>query len=104
MTYFLTILLISLSFLTQIKASDEGKIRVGVVDSGLNTEKVAFKVPVCESGHIDFTPEKGQIDQIGKDNFYGHGTHVAGIIHQRVTGIIFDMSDMTTGLLKNQKN
>ena len=51
------------------------KIRVAVIDSGLDLKDPRFTNYLCESGHKDFTGE-------GFKDFFVHGTHVAGLIQQ----------------------
>lgn len=50
-------------------------IRVGVLDTGLDLKDHRFKNVLCSEGHKDFTGTGLQDD-------HGHGTHVAGLIHQ----------------------
>lgn len=48
------------------------QIKVAVIDTGLET-KYMDQVPLCESGHKDFTKE-------GLTDTHGHGTNVVGLI------------------------
>lgn len=61
-------------------------LRVAVIDTGLNL-RMASKIPLCKTGHKDFT--KTTIH-----DRHGHGTNVSGIIDQYVKNLIFkDYSD-----------
>jgi subtilisin family serine protease len=51
------------------------KIRVAVVDTGLDLEDPRFKDHLCKTDHKDFTGT-------GIRDVNGHGTHIAGIIQQ----------------------
>lgn len=53
------------------------RIRIAIIDTGLDLEDPRFKDVLCESGHRDFTR------QTLKDT-HGHGTHIAGIIKDRI--------------------
>ena len=56
------------------------KIKVAVVDTGLDLKDPRFKNHLCPTGHKNFVPGK-TID----DN-HGHGTHVSGLIEQFAYG------------------
>lgn len=89
------------SILLSISASaDVGKVRIGIVDTGLSTN-TAFKIPLCKTGHMDFTKIPTQAE-IGPD-MNGHGTHVAGIAHQRASGIVLSKTDSNSTLDKKIK-
>jgi subtilisin family serine protease len=60
-------------------------LRIGIVDTGLDVENQLFKIPLCKYGHMDFT-NKNRVRSIGLD-VHGHGTHVAGLIHQQASGL-----------------
>lgn len=54
------------------------RIKVAVVDTGLDLRDPRFQFHLCEEGHRDFTGT-------GIKDVHGHGTHVAGIIKERAT-------------------
>lgn len=51
------------------------KIKVAVVDTGLNLKDPRFQSVLCPTGHKDLTGE-------GIQDVHGHGTHMAGLIKQ----------------------
>lgn len=69
-------LILFLTFLFSFSSSAENLIKVAIIDTGLKTE-FRSKVPLCNSGHKDFTGE-------GFNDFIGHGTNVTGLITQGV--------------------
>lgn len=51
----------------------DAKLKVAVIDTGLNLKDPRFRDVLCPSDHLDFTGE-------GIEDYNGHGTHVAGLI------------------------
>lgn len=51
------------------------KIKVAVVDTGLDLKDPRFQSVLCPTGHKDFTGR-------GIEDRHGHGTHMAGLIKQ----------------------
>lgn len=81
-------------------------IRIGIADTGLSIDMQVFKVPLCKDGHRDYTVDPEKRNSIGIDN-YGHGTHVAGLIHQRAANILlnaFGDKESTETSLKELQN
>lgn len=60
------------------------QIRVAVIDTGINL-KIASKIPLCKSGHKDFTKSS-------LDDHHGHGTNVSGLIDQYAKNVTFKVS------------
>lgn len=54
---------------------DSGKIKVVVLDTGLDLKDPRFEGYLCKNGHKDFTG-------YGIEDVKGHGTHVAGLIQK----------------------
>lgn len=73
--------LIKVSLLILLTAStsfaDQKMIRVAVIDTGIDKSLADSKM-LCPDGHKDFTG-------YGLNDVDGHGTHVAGLIHQNAT-------------------
>jgi subtilisin family serine protease len=66
-------------------------IRIGVIDTGYDTNTYDIGTKICKFGHWDFTSkETRQIwdDKHTPPDNHGHGTHVAGLIHQGYVGMI----------------
>jgi subtilisin family serine protease len=55
------------------QASSDQRLRVAVIDTGLNIHDPRFADVLCPNGHRDLTGE-------GLQDENGHGTHVAGIL------------------------
>lgn len=56
-------------------SEDEGKVRVVIIDSGLDLNDPRFDGVLCKKGHKDLTGR-------GLNDVNGHGTHIAGLIQQ----------------------
>jgi subtilisin family serine protease len=68
----MTKLLVFLTFLCSFNALADTKLKVAVIDTGLDLRYVQ-SVPLCPSEHKDFTGE-------GLKDIHGHGTNVIGLI------------------------
>lgn len=56
-----------------ISAETDSRIKVAVIDTGLDLKDPRFKDVLCKTGHQDFTGTS-------LADTHGHGTHIAGII------------------------
>jgi subtilisin family serine protease len=54
-------------------------VRIAVIDTGLDTRDIRFSNILCKDGHKDFSG-------YGLKDYYGHGTHVAGLIRRQLKG------------------
>lgn len=63
-------------------------IKVAVIDTGYNSSNM-FNASLCESGHKDFTEDQIYNNGIPAD-LHGHGTNVAGLIHQHASGVVLN--------------
>lgn len=74
-------------------------IRVAIIDTGIAKE---FKGNpfLCKDGHYDFTNQ----NPLDKEKFpldtHGHGTHIAGLIHQYATGLLLEPKSKVLSLDK----
>lgn len=73
MTRLLGYLTISLILLGISSASADDRLKVAIIDSGLDLRDPRFKDVLCDSGHFDYTGE-------GMNDTISHGTHVAGLV------------------------
>lgn len=76
---FMKKLLIFLTFLISSNSLAGPLIKVAIIDTGLQT-KYTKQIPLCNSGHKDFTGE-------GFNDIHGHGTNVTGLITQGITDL-----------------
>lgn len=79
---FLTYLLLAVALIAWHQScAEENRIKVAIVDTGLDLEDPRFKHLICKDGnHYDFVLNTSNII-----DRHGHGTHVAGLI-QREAG------------------
>ena len=81
-------------------SQSETRLKVAILDTGLDLRDPRFADVLCQGGHKDFTGE-GLYDKIG------HGTHVAGIIsqmaydHTKYCLVIVKISDTVDGTEEN---
>lgn len=61
-------------------------VKVALIDSGY-TQNGIFNAELCDGGHVDFT-EDGSYDNFVPVDYRGHGTEMAGLIHQYATGVV----------------
>jgi subtilisin family serine protease len=78
----------------------ENRLKVAIIDSGLDLRDPRFADVLCQGGHKDFTGT-GLYDNLG------HGTHVAGIVsqmaydHTKYCLVIVKISDTVDGKEEN---
>lgn len=86
---------------TPLQCHAKEMIRIGIADTGLDKHP-GFPLPLCKSGHKDFTdPKVAIVNRIGEDH-QGHGTHIAGLIHQYASQLYLNGVDQDTQI-KNLK-
>lgn len=66
----------SLKFHKHISHRTHKKIKVAIVDTGLDLKDPRFKDHLCSTGHKNFVPNETL------DDINGHGTHVSGLIQK----------------------
>ena len=66
-------------------------VRVAVIDTGY-TKSDIYNASLCDGGHKDFTEDQKYDNGVPVD-FMGHGTHIAGLIHQYTEGVSLQDSD-----------
>lgn len=67
----------------------QSPIQIAVIDTGY-TQSNLFNAPLCPTGHKDFTSDQiYDVTGIPSD-LSGHGSNVAGLIHQYASNIILD--------------
>lgn len=67
-----------------ISNAENAQIRVAVIDTGYTYSNV-FNANLCKTDHKDFTEDQVYEKNVPVD-FNGHGSNVAGLIHEYATG------------------
>jgi subtilisin family serine protease len=81
---------------TDISDPDHGKIKVAVIDTGLD-ESLLNKDYLCKTGHKDFTGTS-LVDRSG------HGTHISGLIDQNVKDMFIENGETVPNILAKKVN
>lgn len=55
-------------------------LKIAVLDSGFTRSELSKDLPLCKTGHKDFTTT-------GLGDNHGHGTHITNIIYNRIRGL-----------------
>lgn len=71
--FLISMILFNSAHTIELNSNVENRVKVAVIDTGLNLKDSRFKDVLCKDGHKDFT------DTVIDDR-HGHGTHVAGLI------------------------
>lgn len=74
--------------ITNILASlliSNSPVQVAVIDTGYSYNSL-FNATLCKDGHKDFTDDQKYENGVPVDEI-GHGSNVAGLIHQRAVGV-----------------
>jgi len=69
----------------------QSPVKVAVIDTGYSKNDI-YNASLCDTGHKDFTEDQQYVDGVPVD-LMGHGTHVAGLIHQYAENVYLEDSD-----------